>query len=80
MVDFMFDGIIEEIRSKIEKYSSFGSIAYVEAYIDALEIIQNNSNKDEYIKIGKSYDSKEYVIVIENEADGSQSFTVRRRK
>ena len=76
----MFDEIIEEIRSKIEKYRSFGSIAYVEAYVDALEIIQNNSNEGDYIKIGKSYDSKEYVIITENEADGSQSFTVRRRK
>ena len=76
----MFDEIIEEIRSKIEKYRKFGSIAYVEAYIDALEIIQNNSNEDDYIKIGKSYDIKEFVIVTENETDGSQSFTVRRRK
>jgi len=76
----MFDEIIEEIRSKIERYKNFGSIPYVEAYIDALEIIQNNLCKDDYIKIGKSYDSKDFVVVTENEADGSQSFTVRRRK
>lgn len=41
---------------------------------------EQEEKKIEYLKIGERYSSKDFVIITENEKDGSQSFFIKKRK
>ena len=76
----MFKRIFKELKKKAQENKVKGNIFTADAYYDAIKIIQDNLIQNDYIELGKSYDSKNYIVITENETDGSQSFTVRRRK
>ena len=76
----MFNRIFKELKKKEQENKVKGNVFTANAYNDAIKIIQDNLRQHNYIELGKSYDSKKYIVITENETDGSQSFTVRRRK
>ena len=79
----MFDDLINAINEKIEYYKRLGNNDYVDAYLDVMKMISNSEAQkeiqDNYIQIGGTYNSKNYMIITINETDGTQSFIVKRR-
>ena len=73
------DELIEKIKNLIDERENMGDGFRADAYRNALAVIRDSVKSHKYIELGKTYKSKDYLIVTANESDGSQTFIIRER-